>query len=127
MSNQEEIIIQRLQKITSWADEHNFTLPERGDGAGRILTLFGKNGGRLISLYESGRYKGVIYAYISAGTFPGELEQRNVFIGELYKNNFIDIDYERPSHKQFRNDKKLQDLTDDELERLLTILSNYCG
>jgi len=126
MNSQEEIIIQRLQKIKSWADIKKFSY-EQQEGKGKVFSIFRKNRGRLITFYKESIDKGKIYTYIADGTFPGDLAQRDLFVEELIKNNFIDDDWKRKNHKHFCKDKKLQNLTNDELEKLLAILGKYCS
>jgi hypothetical protein len=100
MNSAVELIIQRLQKIKSWADINKF-LYEQQEGMGKVFTLFRKNRGRLITFYKKSIDKGRIYTYIADATFPGDLEQRDRFVAELINNNFIDNDYKRKDHKHF--------------------------
>jgi hypothetical protein len=127
MNSREDILNQKLQKIISWAKINNF-LWIQGDGPGSIISLCGKTGGIIVTFYEKSIYKGVMYAYIADGTFPGNAGERDAFVDELKKINLYDMHLDAstvPSHRHFR--RKLQELTDEEIDKLLTILGKYCG
>lgn len=126
MNSLEDRLNQRLEEIKSWAKNNNFLMIQ-GDGPGSIFSLCGKNGRTLVTFYEKSKYKGEMYAYIADGTFPGDLGQRDTFVNEIKRIKFYDKNMDVikiVSHKHFQ--KKLQDLTDEELEKFLNILGKYC-
>jgi hypothetical protein len=68
-----------------------------------------------------------MYAYISENKFPVDADKRYAFVDNLksIKLNFKNMDGSTiNSHRHFQ--KRLQELTDDELEKMLGILGKYC-
>ncbi|MHB9074118.1 MAG: hypothetical protein ACYC6G_11400 [Desulfobaccales bacterium] len=127
MNSQEDILIPRLNAIDSWVKNNNFVLI-KGGGSGYSFSLRGKNGNRLFTFYHKGRFKGEMYAYIADNKFPGSAIERDAFVDELKIINLFDKNFDsstKDSHKHFR--RKLQHLTDDQFEELLTILGKYCS
>jgi hypothetical protein len=124
MNNQEDILTQRIQKIKDWAWHNDFSFREE-DATGKTFTINGKNSGRLVSIYQNSKYKGEMYAYISDVNFPGDLAQRDVFVGYLKKINLLDktIDISKVnSHRKLL--KKLEDLTENELDNFLDLIAS---
>jgi hypothetical protein len=127
MNNQEDILTQRLNKIYSWAQANGFNLIQ-GGGSGFSFSISGKNGKPLVTFYSKGKYKGEIYAYIAENNFLRGYRERDIFVNELKKIKLYDnkLDASKvDSHRYFR--KKLQELTDEEMDNLLTILGKYCN
>ena len=124
MNSQKDILTQRINKIKDWAVHNDFSFREE-EATGKTFTLNGKNGGRLVSIYQDSKYKGEMCAYISNSKFPGDYWQRDVFVDGLKNINLLDksIDVSLVnSHRHLR--KKLEDLNDNELDRFLSIISN---
>jgi len=114
----------RLQKILDWAVKRNFfmatiaTYPTFG--------LRGKSKDRLITFMSIG--DGIIYIYLNEKHYVGGAKERDELVAELKKYHLLDENLNPREIISGRNlTKTLLDFSEDELENLLEILSNYCG
>lgn len=127
MNSREDMLTKRIQKIKDWCDKNAFSYIPNAKGNWNVFTIIGKNRekGRLLSIAQASADKGKMYAYIADHRFPGDLKQRNFFIDELIKLNLFGKDIKAKQNKDARDlSKKLQDLTDDEFDKFLSLIVN---
>lgn len=112
----------RLQEILDWAVAKKIFMiaiamfPAFG--------LRGKSKDRIVSFMSSG----VVYSFINEKHYPGGVAERDALVGELKKLQVLDQDIDPQQVVSGRNlTKKLSELSDGELEKLLDIFSRYCS
>jgi hypothetical protein len=111
----------RLQKILDWAVDKKFFMiaiamfPTFG--------LQGKSKNRIVSFFSSGD----AYCVLNAKHYPGGAEERDELVSQLKELQLIDHDLDPQQVVSGRNlAKKLFELSDDELDKLLDVFSKYC-
>jgi hypothetical protein len=112
----------RLQKILDWAVKKKFFM-----AAVAMYPTFGVQGkskDRIVTFMSNG----VIYSFINEKHYPGGPAERDKLVDELKKLRLLDEDLDPQKVISGRNlTKNLLELSEDELGKLLTIFSNYCG
>lgn len=112
----------RLQKILDWAVKKKFfmaavakypTFGVQGKSKDRIFTFMPDR---------------VLYSFINEKHYPGGPAERDKLVDELKKLRLLDADFDPQEVISGRGlTKNLLELSKDELDKLLTILSDYCG
>ncbi len=83
----------------------------------------GKNGYRIFSFFADGS----LYCFFNKKHYPGASSERDLLVEQLKAVQLLEysFDTEDVSSGQILT-KKLQEISDDELEQLLNILIKYC-
>ena len=112
----------RLQKILDWAVKKRCFMI-----AIAMYPAFGVQGkskDRIVSFMSDG----VIYLFINEKHYPGGLAERDKLIDELRELRLLDEDLDPQTVVSGRNlARNLLELSEDELEKLITIFRNYCS
>ncbi len=112
----------RLQEILEWAvDKKCFMI---ATAINPTFSLQGKSKDRIVSFFSDG----VVYSFINEKHYPGGVAERDELVGELKKLRLLDMDLDPQEVVSGRNlTKKLSELSDEGLEKLLDIFSKYCS
>lgn len=112
----------KLQKILYWAvDKEIFKI-----AIAKFPTfgLQGKSKDRIVSFFSNGD----VYCVLNDKFYLGEAEERDQLVGKLKELQFLDQDFDPQQVVSGRNlAKKLFELTDEELDKLLDVFSLYCA
>jgi len=118
----DNILSEKLQTILNWAlDNKYFKL---AIALNPIFGLQGKSGTRVVSIFQDG----VIYVFLNTKHYPGGPKERDEFVADLKEFNIMDSDLDPEQVTSGRSmQKRLSDLSGEEIERLLQIFTKYCG
>jgi len=111
----------RLQEILNWAvDKKCFRV---AIAIKPTFGLQGKSKSRIVSFMSNG----VIYSVINERHYPRGVAERDELVSELKKLQVLDQELDPQEVVSGRNlTKKLSELSDEELVKLLDIFSKYC-
>lgn len=111
----------KLQKILNWAvDKKVFKISVAMSPAFGIVS---KTQERIISFYS----EGTIYVILNEKFFWGGFEERNNLVKELKELSLLNKDLDPKLVVSGRNlNKKLFELNDEEIDKLLDVFSKYC-
>lgn len=111
----------RLQEILKWVvDKKCFMI---AIAMKPTFGLQGKSKDRIVSFFSDG----VIYSFINEKNYPGGVAERDELVRELKKLQLLDQDLDPQEVVSGRNlTKKLFELSEDEIGKLLDVLSKYC-
>jgi len=111
----------RLQKTLDWAVDKKFFMI-----AIAMFPTFGiqgKSKNRIVSFFSSGD----VYCVLNAKYYPKGAEERDELVNQLKELQLIDHGLDPQQVVSGRNlTKKLFELSDDELDKLLDVFSKYC-
>jgi len=111
----------RLQKTLDWAVDKKFFMI-----AIAMFPTFGiqgKSKNRIVSFFSSGD----VYCVLNAKYYPKGAEERDELVNQLKELQLIDHGLDPQQVVSGRNlAKKLFELSDDELDKLLDVFSKYC-
>lgn len=112
----------RLQTVLDWAVSNRFLIEGRTQFP--AFGLRGKGKERILTVFSSGR----IYLFFEERKYPGGAEERDVLVNELKALGMLDPDIDPGEVVGGRNSlRKLSELDDNELAKLLDVLGQYCG
>jgi hypothetical protein len=112
---------ERLQKILDWASAKKIF--QQAEARNPAFGILGKSGERIVSFFADGS----LYCFFNEKLYPGGHEERTLLIQQLQAVHLLEYGFDPslvPSCHSLL--KKVQDLSDDELDELLTILLKYC-
>lgn len=112
----------RLQKILDWAVNKNYFMLT--NAIHPTFGLQGKSKARLATFMSNG----MMYVYLDVKHYSGGSKERDELIAELKKLRLLDENLNPQKVISGRNlTRNLFELNEEEIEKLLSILSNYCG
>ena len=112
---------QRLLRVLDWAAGKGFFLLTTAKNAS--FGLKGRSGKRIITFF----LHGAISAYLNEACFLNGAEQRNRFVEDLKVLRMYDRSFDPSavvSNRDFK--RKITEMDDEELEKLLEIIGKYC-
>lgn len=120
----------RLYKVMDWAVSRKSFIEAKAKFP--TFGMLGKGGKLLVSFYCSGNFGGNIYLYFEEIKYPGGTAERDALIKDMKENQMLDADLDPYTVVSGRNLKrKLGDLSDADIDKLLTVLGKYvygiCG
>jgi len=111
----------RLQKILDWAVDKKLFMV--AIAMFPTFGLQGKSKNRIVSFFSSGD----VYCVLNEKHYPGGAKERDELAGQLKELKLIDQDLDPQQVVSGRNlAKKLFELSEDELDKLLDVFSKYC-
>jgi hypothetical protein len=120
LSDQELSI--RLQKILDWAVTKKIFMT--AIAIKPTFGLQGKSKDRIVTFF----YDGVVYFFINEKFYPGGAAERDDLVEELKKLQLLDQGLDQQKVVSGRGSiKKINELSEDELKKLLEVLGKYCG
>ena len=111
----------QLQKILDWAAAKGVFM--KAAAFNPTFGLQGKNGYRIFSFFADGS----LYCFFNKKHYPGAFSERNLLVQQLKAVQLLEYSFDPADvfSGQILT-KKLQEISDDELEQLLNILLKYC-
>jgi hypothetical protein len=112
----------RLRKILDWSVEKNIFMT--AVAMKPAFGLQGKSKDRLVSFFSGGE----IYTFLNEKHYPGGVAERNRLVKSLKDLQVLDQNLDPHEVVSGRNlTKKLDELSEDELQKILDIFAEYCG
>jgi hypothetical protein len=112
---------QRAARLLDWAVQHGCAQP--GKSQTPLFYLRGSSGDRIATVYQN-----ALYVVLRASNYPDGVSDRDQLVRDLKAIGLYPEDLDPASVVDGRNiSRGLSDLTDDAFDRLLGILSRYCG
>ncbi len=112
---------ERLRQVLDWAEGQGFFMAARAKTP--VFGLRGRSGARIVSFSPDWTF-----CYLNERVYPVGREERDRFVDKLKGIGMYDSEFDPQDIVSGRNfARKLTDLGEDDLERLLEVFTHFCG